>query len=249
MKKNKKISVIIPAKDEEDYLPITLSFLRNQKGISDLEIIVAVSPKTTDKTKTVSCKYCCKIVTGGRLATARNNGAKKATHDILFFLDADTYPTNENFLSEAIEEFYLRNLDLAGTYLTSNFKGNFFKKIIYKFLFNAENFILLRKEKTKKPKMQSGMFFKKNVFLSLKGFKEGIFGEDSEIAERAVSSGFNYKFGILRNCDKLFTSVRRYERNGIFRVLLSVFYINIKAELFGYDSVKGIYDTDLYRLG
>ncbi|GIU68344.1 MAG: glycosyl transferase family 2 [Candidatus Pacearchaeota archaeon] len=244
---DKEVSIIIPAKNEEAYLPKTLDSLKRQKGLSKMEIIVSVSPETTDKTALIAERYRCKVVEGGRPATARNSGANKASYETLFFLDADTYPENDYFLSKALSEFNSRNLDVAGTFLFPDFVGNGFKKSIYNMIFSIENRVFLKRQKTKKPKMQSGMFFKKDAITALNGFKEGIFGEDSEIAERAVNHNPPFNFGILESCGPLITSVRRYEREGIINVLLKVLYLNAKAEIFGYDSLVGVYDN-FYKL-
>lgn len=239
--KNNEVSVIIPAKNEEEYLPRILDSLLLQNGVF-MEIIVSVSPSTTDKTALIAEKNCCKVVEGGRLATGRNNGAKNAIFDTLFFMDADTYPEDKYFLSNALEEFHSRKLDVAGTLFFPDFEGNRFKKFLYKFLYDIENYIFLKREKSYKPKMRSGIFLNRNAFFSLDGFKEGIFGEDSEIAERAIEHNPKLNFGILRSCGKLKNSVRRYEREGFVKTLLKILYLNVKAELFGYNSLKGVHE-------
>jgi glycosyltransferase involved in cell wall biosynthesis len=245
------VSIVIPAKNEELYLNKTLEHLKRQKVPSEIEIIVSVSPATTDKTISIAESYGCKIVEGGRLAIARNNGARYTSYETLFFLDADTYPQKDYFLYYALEEFYSKNLDIAGTLLVPDLSFfsskkdssiNKFKSFIYKRIFEIENYIFLKRQKTKKPKMQSGMFFKKNAFLSINGFREGIFGEDSDAAERAVNHNPKLNFGILEKCGPLTTSIRRYERDGIFKTLFKVLYLNLKAEIFGYDSLKNVYD-------
>ncbi len=238
MEKDKKISIIIPAKNEEKRLLKTLEALKSQKGVK-IETIVCISPDTKDKTKEIAKKHNCKIARGGFPATARNNGAKKASYEILFFLDADTCPENENFLSKAFQEFSERDLDLAGVLLEHNYPEKNFKSSLYDFIFYIEKKIFLNREKTQKPKMQSGMFFKKEIFFSLKGFREGIFGEDCEIAERAVNHNPKFKFGLLKSCGFLKNSVRRFENEGILRYLLKIVYLHGKARIIGYGSLKG----------
>lgn len=242
------ISIIIPAKNEEHYLQRTLEAIDLQKDIPNLEVIVSIAPSTEDNTALIAKNHKCKIVEGGRLATARNKGADKSSYNLLFFLDADTFPKKEDFLSKAIKEFNDRNLDVAGVFLSPDYNGNRIKNAIYKTIFAIENYCFLRREKTKKPKMGGGMFVRKTAFSKLNGFKEGIFGEDSEFAERAVRNKQPHlNFGILKTCGDLATSVRRYERDGILRTLWKVMRLNTKAEIFGYDSVRGAYDH-FYKL-
>ncbi len=245
MDKKNTLSIIIPAKNEEKFLSKTLRVLKSQKNIGNMEIIVAISPETNDKTREIAKKYGCKIVNGGRLATGRNNGSKKASHDILFFLDADTYPVKEDFIFKALKEIHSKELDVAGTLLLPEYKGKGIKKIIYEKIYQIENFILKKRENSLKPKMQSAMFLTKDSFESVSGFREGIWGEDSELAERAVNQG--HSFGILKTPGKVKNSVRRFENEGFLKTLLKVLYLNAKAELFGYDSLKGVHDH-FYKL-
>lgn len=247
---NKEISIIIPARNEENYLPKTLDSLVSQKGISRMEIIVSVSPDTYDNTSFIAKDYGCKLAEGGRTTTAKNNGAKEAKFDTLFFVDADTYPKNDHFFSILLDEFYSRNLDVAGCLLSPDFNGSKFKSFIYKKAFDFVNKRFLSREKTLNPRKATGNVFRKNAFFDLGGFKEGIFAEDFEMVKRAVLPPHSFNFGILKDCGNLKTSVRRYEREGkykevggLFRTTLMGLYYIAKAEIFGYDSIQGSADS------
>ena len=89
------LSIIIPAYNEEKYLPRLLRCIKEQT-YKDYEIIIA-DANSTDKTRQIAKKYGCKIAKGGLPAVGRNNGAKIAKGDILLFLDADA-KFNKNFL-------------------------------------------------------------------------------------------------------------------------------------------------------
>ena len=239
---NEGVSIIIPAKNEENYLPKLLEAISFQRGISNIEKIVSVAPTTIDKTVLIAEDHGCKVVEGGMPATSRNNGAKAASYDTLFFLDADTYPDEKYFLLNATEEFRLRELDVAGTLLKPDYVGNKLKEFAYRGFYGIEMYLFLKKENSLRPVMQSGMFFDKNSFFELGGFREGIFREDAEIAERAVRSESDFKFGILTNCEPLRTSVRRYEERNFLKILTKILYLNAKIELFGYRSSEGTID-------
>lgn len=241
MMTRKGISVIIPCKNEERYIGKTLESIYSQKDIQNIEVIVLVAPSTTDKTASIAKRYGAKVIEEGRLATARNKGAKKASNDLFLFLDADTYPQRKDFLSKAVEQFYSRKLDVAGSLLIPRYRGKGIKKMLYKIIYSIENYILKRRESSSKPKMQSAMFVTKRTFKDMKGFKEGVWGEDSEFAERAVKR--DHSFGILREPGYVKNSVRRFENEGFFKMLLKVLYLNIKADIFGYGSLKGVYDN------
>ncbi len=239
-----QLSVVIPCKDEESYLPALLDALGRQRDIDRIEYVCALSPDTKDGTEAIARRYGCRIVTGGRPATARNNGAQAATYDSILFMDADTYPEHELFLSKALAEFRDRGLHVAGTLLSSDYRGNGVRRLFYSGLYRFLRYEFTRRQDTANPLMQSAMFFDRTSFFDLGGFKEGIFREDSEIAARAVSSEWGFRFGILKNCGYLRNSVRRYEGRAV-RALLKVGYLNAKAELFGYEALEDSIDSYL----
>ncbi len=84
------ISVIIPAYNEEKYLPRTLDSLRTLDRKPD-EVIV-VDGGSTDNTAALAKKHGAKviIVSHRGIGFARQQGLKKATRDIIAFTDADT---------------------------------------------------------------------------------------------------------------------------------------------------------------
>jgi peptidoglycan-N-acetylglucosamine deacetylase len=85
-----KISVVIPAYNEEKYLPKTVTSLLNLKRKPD-EVVV-VDGGSTDKTSEVAQKAGAKviIVKHRGIGYARQQGLKVAVGDIVAFTDADT---------------------------------------------------------------------------------------------------------------------------------------------------------------
>ncbi|MGI6189141.1 MAG: glycosyltransferase family 2 protein [Clostridiales bacterium] len=89
-----KVSVIIPARNEERNLPFLLDSLKKQT-LSPYEIIV-VDDFSSDKTAEIARQYGVKLVQNTELPdgwTGKNwavwNGFKKSTGDVIVFLDAD----------------------------------------------------------------------------------------------------------------------------------------------------------------
>ena len=85
------VSIIIPAYNEEDYLPVLLSTIRHQTYYN-VEIIV-VDDASEDRTKEVAESYGALVVEKidgvQNVAKSRNMGAKYATGHYLVFADAD----------------------------------------------------------------------------------------------------------------------------------------------------------------
>jgi len=88
------VSVIVPAFNEENYLPNCLKSIKNQT-YRNIEIIVADNG-STDRTRKISLELGAKIldVKDKNLSKVRNEGARMAKGDILFFLDADSIIEN-----------------------------------------------------------------------------------------------------------------------------------------------------------
>ncbi len=86
-----RVSVIIPALNEEQYIEATLRSLRKQDFKGSWELIVA-DGHSSDKTVPISKKYCDKIVTETTrtIAAGRQAGARASSGELLLFTDADS---------------------------------------------------------------------------------------------------------------------------------------------------------------
>ncbi len=89
-----RFSVIIPAYNEEKFLPRLLDSIevaRTNYKKGKVEIIVADN-SSTDKTKEIAEKFGCRVASVEKrcIASARNGGAKIARGEILCFIDADS---------------------------------------------------------------------------------------------------------------------------------------------------------------
>ena len=103
-----KFSVVIPAYNEEQYLPRLLASIevarRNYSGgREEIEVIVADND-STDRTSEVALSQGARVVhvTKRRIGAARNGAARTAQGAILCFIDADSAVHPQTF--NAIEE-------------------------------------------------------------------------------------------------------------------------------------------------
>lgn len=103
--KDLKISVVIPAYNEEKYIRNCLESLNKQDYKKDFEVIV-IDNGSTDKTGEIAKSFGVKVIftPKSNQARARQDGFKMATGEIIATLDADNaaYP---NFLSAIAAEF------------------------------------------------------------------------------------------------------------------------------------------------
>ena len=91
-------TIIIPAYNEESYLPATLEQLRHAMAAQKLrgELIV-VDNNSSDRTAEIATAAGARVIHEAinQIARARNAGAAKASGQYLLFVDADSFITGE----------------------------------------------------------------------------------------------------------------------------------------------------------
>jgi len=226
------LSIIIPTLNEEKYLPQLLKSIERQ-GFDNYEIVVA-DAGSEDDTRKIAKEHGCKVVEGGLPAKSRNQGAKVAEGEILLFLDADVVLPG-GFLKEALKEFKKRNLD-GSSFFIYPANRNSFHKLIFNLFHNYPVKILSRIC----PHASMAIMTKRKVHREIGGFdEEAVFLEDSEYVREVADVG-KYR---LQEKTFIFTSVRRYEKEGWIKTYLKVvaadFYLTfigpIKSNIFNYN--------------
>jgi glycosyltransferase involved in cell wall biosynthesis len=115
MKLCDKITIVVPCKNEENYIHHLLDSLRSQ-NIGDTRVIIADC--STDATKQViknnSIGLNVEIIDGGPVSIAKNNGAKLVTTPYILFIDADVRFFKNTVIHDAVNKMELKNLHLIG---------------------------------------------------------------------------------------------------------------------------------------
>lgn len=226
------MSIIIPAYNEEKYLPGLLGCIEKQT-YKNYEIIVA-DANSKDNTRDIAKRHGCRVVKGGLPAKGRNNGAKAAKGDVLFFIDADV-KFGKNFLKACIGEFNSRKLDIAGLLIYPQGKN-----ILDKIFMGLFNFWTFSTQFFYPNASGSGVICKKWLHEKVKGFDETIkLSEDMDYARRCGKHG---KFRILTTA-KSYIAMRRFEKEGRFKIglkllfsaLYRLFFGEIRSNLFKYN--------------
>jgi glycosyltransferase involved in cell wall biosynthesis len=110
------VSIVIPCKNEENYIGSLLNDLKKQRGISGVKIFIADA--STDNTLNVinSTKgfLDVTVVEGGPVSKAKNNGANLVTTPYILFIDSDVRFFNNLVISDTVALLEKENLDLIG---------------------------------------------------------------------------------------------------------------------------------------
>lgn len=203
---DKKISVIIPAHNEEKYIVKTIEALYKNKESFELIVVCDYCFDNTDK---FSKKYTSNVynVEFKSPSKARNFGVGKSSGNILVFIDADTI-VSENYLEEVLKMVNICDYGCAKWISESKSIGG--KYIIWATNIYNNNHI-------------GGNFFvKKELFQTVGGFNENMkMGEDTDLGDRFKK--INAKYCFMKNC-YIIPSERRYKEEGyLFLIIKSIF--------------------------
>jgi len=110
-----KITIVVPCKNEENYIVHLLMHLR-QQDIGNTRIIIADC--STDNTREViqimKGELNVEIIDGGLVSIAKNNGAQLVTTPYILFIDADVRFFKDTVIQDAVDTIESNNLDLVG---------------------------------------------------------------------------------------------------------------------------------------
>ncbi len=216
------ISIIIPTLNEEEHLPFLLESLKEQT-FNDFEVIIS-DADSKDDTRKIAEDWGCKVVEGGLPAKGRNNGAKAAKGEILFFLDADVV-LPKDFLEEAVKEFKKRKLVVAGCYVQP-----LSDKDVDNLIYGTANLYFKFAQFLFPQAAGHCIIAKKKVHKKIGGFNEKIkVAEDLDYVKRAAKEG---KFRYLENV-KIPVLMRRLDREGRMNMAVKYALIGLYFSFFG----------------
>jgi glycosyltransferase involved in cell wall biosynthesis len=142
MNLSEKITIVVPCKNEELYIPHLLQHLAVQVEIDKTKIIIADC--STDKTREAIEKHKSslnvEVIEGGPVSIAKNNGARLVTTPYILFIDSDVRFFDNNVIVDCVRELENNNLDLIGLYAKC-YDNNIRAKIGF-MIFNVINNIM-----------------------------------------------------------------------------------------------------------
>jgi glycosyltransferase involved in cell wall biosynthesis len=203
-----RVSVVIPALNEERHLGQLLSDIQRQSRRPD-EVIV-VDAGSCDATVRIAEQSLAAVLHGEPpVARGRNVGGYSAKGDVIFFLDADTR-LPETFLEDFVCEVERRGLDIAcPRYLP--YDSTLAIRAIHAFW----DAMLRVFERTLPSGAGHCIALRRKLFQESRGFDPSLKFDDIELVRR-LSKG--RRFGLVG--ESAFVSDRRYRKEGILRTFL-----------------------------
>lgn len=221
--KNIKVSIVIPAYNEELFLPKLLKSVNKQSFKLPYEVIV-VNNNSTDKTAQVAKKYGAKVVFEKRrgYAYSCNKGFYSAKGEIIARADAD-YVLPKDWLEKIWDKFSKDKslIALGGPVypLESRWWENFF-------YYPASLYWMYVLKLIKQGYLFPNMAVRRSVFLQIGGFDPKVeFGEDMDICRRLSQVG---KVKLIPSL-YIYTSLRRLRSLGIYNMITRYALGNIYA--------------------
>ena len=216
------LTIIIPTKNEEVFLPILLESIKRQ-SIQPEEIIIA-DALSDDSTRNIAESFGAKITNGGLPGPGRNKGAQVAKTKYLLFLDADVVLSDTDFLRESLNEIIESKLDKATCDVLPITESRI-DKIVHKFY----NMYVRALGRFHAHAPGFCIFVRKDLHDSIGGFDETVtFCEDHDYALRAVRRG---KFGFLSK--PVPVSIRRFDRDGRHNIAIKYILAELHIMFFG----------------
>jgi len=189
-----ELSIIIPALNEEKYLPKLLNSILQQDFKGKMEVIV-VDGNSTDQTIKVAEDFKQKIPNLSILTLhkrgigyQRNKGAAKAKYKYLLFLDSDII-LRQHFLNKFMKKTKVREIFVETTNMWIAEKNDILSQFAFTCMYPTLLFLFLR------DKVTPGFLLlttKKN-HIKIHGFREDLkTAEDVDYGWRSIKNGANY---------------------------------------------------------
>ncbi len=206
------VSIIIPVLHEQVIINGQLEQLKTLQNPPRYEVIVVDGGPVHETLDAIEDPGVVRLISAQGRGHQLNQGAAKAHGDVLLFLHADTMlPANA---LRCIENA-LRDERLVGGAFNHSIDS---PRPVYGLL---SRLIFLRSRLTRVPFGDQAIFLRKHYFDEIHGFKEIPLMEDVDLMRRIRRAGG--RIILLR--ERVVTSPRRWEREGVIRCTLRNWFI------------------------
>ncbi len=224
-------SIIIPAYNEEEYLPKTLTALR--AAIPNLNLsgkIIVVDNNSSDRTAAIAEEHGATVVfeSINQISRARNAGAKVAQGRYLIFVDADTVIPIE-LLQQALDNLESKNIIGGGACIA----GDIPLQASMQWLLNLWNFISIQTNNA----AGSFIYCQRDAFEEIGGFSEAVYASEEIWLSRdmkKLAKKRKQRFKIIKQ-PPVITSMRKMQwysplRIYLYVLLLAVFPFTVRIK-------------------
>jgi len=225
---NKKpfFSIVIPALNEEKYLPLLLADLAKQTT-KDFEVIVVdgqSTDKTVEKVKLFTSKLPSLTILTSKVknvSVQRNLGAKKARGEYILFNDADN-SLPKYFLEGVRYQLHVKPTDLFTCWFIPDSEAASDKTVA-----TYMNIVIETASLLNQPVAYGALIgCRTTIFDKVGGFNPEVgFAEDTEFVNRGFKKG--YTFGVFRE-PRFVYSFRRFRKVGKLKLLQKYAVLNLK---------------------
>ena len=202
-----KLTIVIPSKNEENYITNTILSIVNQRDIKGTRIIVA-DAMSTDKTrsKLITLKHTYKdivtieMIDGGTVSYARNKASEMVITKYILFIDSDAILMSNTLISDTLKEMEDNSLSLLTCKIKSY--GKDIRTTLSFMLFNFVNKII-----SIKTPFAVGMFFltDRDSFRLYGGFDESLaHSEDYFLSKKYFPQNFKISSHYVGQDDRRF---------------------------------------------
>ncbi len=214
-----ELAIVIPAKNEADFLPRLLNSLCNQDypRLETTKVFIA-DAESTDGTADLALAFRnrlnIEVIAGGMPSVGRNRGAARSNARFLLFLDADIELPDPTLIRRALDTMRRRRLHCATVDIACS-GGSWLDRLMY-----SGNNQFQRLSAWFMP-FGTGMFllFDRSRFDALGGFnEEALFAEDYLLTKQISP----LRFAVVPG--EVLTSNRRFRRTGKLRMLRLFFW-------------------------
>lgn len=221
-KPGRKISIIIPALNEEKQIADVIREVRNRGTAAAISDIIVVDGGSTDRTVEAAEQAGATVITPGTRGRAAqmNSGADAAGGDLYYFLHADTVPPH-GFTAEILQA--VKKGAQSGSFQL-RFTGNHPLLRFYSWCTRFRTTLVRFGDQS--------LFVDADLFHRIGGFNERLsVMEDQEIVRRLKKNG---RFQLLAG--SVITSSRKYELNGtvrlqlVFTMILILYYFGVQQD-------------------
>lgn len=215
-------SIIIPAYNEEKYLPATLEAVK--KAMSSIELsgeVIVADNNSTDKSAEIAKLYGALVVFEAhkQISRARNKGAASAKGRYLIFLDADTIMP-EHLLGKTFDNLVNNNCCGGGVTVDFDLPQD---KFVTAFI-NFWNYVSVKRSLA----AGSYIYVLRECYDAVGGFNENVYAsEDIWFSKKCIKWGRknNKKFKIIDDI-KIITSGRKTKMFSTFHLYaIMIFYM------------------------